>query len=164
MPSGSFLKRIIAWSVLFFIISGSFLTAVEVLRLVNTIYHIEVLEEAVNPLYFLTLFILIGIGIVSLVPILPSAYARASVRNPAVTREILRENKTKNDGKELGILFLTVGLTILIEINPWFAFYSLRYLIGAMWVTTLMAVALALLMAVYVKQLRQYVKFSDSDG
>lgn len=163
MPPGSLWRRIVAWSVLFFIMSGSFLTAIEALRLVNTIYHIEILEKAINPLYFLTLLIFVGVGLVSLLPISAIAYARASVRNPAVMREILKENDRKSDGKELGILFGTVGLTILSGTNPWFAFYLLSYLINAMWVTVLMAVALALLMMVYVKRLRRYVKFSDDN-
>jgi len=160
MPPTLLWRRIFAWLVLYVMLSGIFFAGFTALAVVNTIFHNEFLEKASVALYFTTLLILIGIGIVSLLPISGYTYIRQTALNPAVTREILREEKKGRNGKEFGILLGIVGITIIAGLNPWNAFFLLSPSVDIALVTLLMVAILAVLVIVYMKLLRQYIKFS----
>jgi uncharacterized membrane protein YkgB len=115
-----------------------------------------------NSLFFIytgVLLILIGIGIVSLLPLSEYAYMRQAGLNPPIAREIPKHQRRKRERRELGILLGIVGITTILGINPFSSLFALlSSLLGMPTVTLLMAAALILLIIAYRRKLHHYIR------
>jgi len=75
--------------------------------------------DALKICFSVAVVILFGMGFVSLLPLSEFSYimtrgrGRAGV-NPAILREGIKDTRKGKKSKDLGILFFTVGLTLMI--------------------------------------------------
>lgn len=98
--------------------------------------------------------ILIGIGLVSLLPLSEYFYMRGGGINPAIARESAKHQKRKRENRTWGLMMGIVGFTSLFMISPGHVFF--RMLINFLEVplaTILMWFILSMLAAVYKMKL-----------
>jgi len=152
---------ILAWFCIYLIVTCVFSTCYAVLAFIYEVFPTELMK---NLLFLFSLgvpVVLMGIGVVSALPLSEYAYMRQAGRNPAIARETVRHQKRKPEKRELGIVLGVVGITTAFGISPWQGFFFLlEPLLGIPTITILMVAFLMLLVRIYRKSLNQYVEFS----
>lgn len=99
-------------------------------------------------------FLLIGIGLVSLLPLSEYFYMRGGGINPAIARESAKHQKRKREDRTWGFMMGIVGFTSLFMISPGHVFFrELVNFIEVPLATTLMWIILFMLAAVYKMKL-----------
>ena len=152
-------RKVLAWFSAYLIVTGSYSLVFALLVFIQNTFPSAFLENLLFLFSLITPLILIGIGIVSLIPISEYAYTREGSKNPAIARQAVTCSRRKPKKGELGILLGIAGLTLVFRIDPWqIFFFSIAPLINMLIVIAIMAVALGSLITIYRKQLHKYIR------
>lgn len=156
------LIRLLAWFLLYLILAVALSAFFGLLFFLATIFPAQ-LEGSVFWITFGVPLILIVIGIASALPLSEYAYMREAGRNPVIARESMRHLKRRRERREIGILMGIVGVTSILGMNPlFFLLASFSSSIGMLGTTLVMMATLLLLIIIYLKWLREYVKPEDN--
>jgi len=148
-------REIFAWFVVYLIITGSLSTAFAASALIYTFFPTKLIEDLLYLFSKGIPLILMGIGIVSLLPLSEYTYTRQAGTNPLIARESVKHQKRKREKRELGILLGIAGMTSILGIDPWNTlFFLLSPPLGIPTVTLLMATTLTLLTIAYRKKMK----------
>jgi len=153
-------EKAIAWLSVYLIISGFLSTVSAMLVLVLTFYPGEVLQSLTGLFALVAPVVLMGIGIVSILPFSEYAYMRQAGINPAIARESIRHQKRGPEKREFGVLLGIIGITSLLKVSPWDLFIILAEpMLGILIVALLMLAGLIVLITFYRRKISGYVKF-----
>lgn len=156
-------RKILAWLCLYLIITCSLSTIFAIMAFIYIVFPSELLDRLLS-LYFIGApFVLFGLGIARSIPLSEYAYTKDADTNPATEKESLRYEKKKRKTMKFSLLLWTAGVTTIIGINPWYMFFF--YFgppLGMPLALSIMVFSLALLITIYKKQLRQYIKFNTN--
>ncbi len=152
-------EKAFAWLSVYLIASGFLSTVFALLVLVCTYYPTEILQNLSGLFALVAPIVLMGIGIVSVLPFSEYAYMRQAGINPAIARESIRHQKRGPEKREFGVLLGIVGITSLFKVSPWdFFFILVEPILGILVVALAMTAALASLTAFYKRRISGYVK------
>lgn len=155
--------RILAWLTIYLIVCGSFYAIFGVLLLVYSVFQTGLMENILLWFSVGVPFVLMLIGVVSLLPFAEYAYARQGALNPAIARDSFQAmQRRKPEKKGLGVLLGLAGLTIVFGVTPWgILLLLLHFLVGSAPAVTIEIVLLILLFRLCSRQLRQYITEVD---
>ena len=155
-------SKIFAWLCIYLIAAGFLSTTFAVLILLNTLFPIEPMSTLVKLFALVVPLVLMGIGVVSILPQSEYYYMRGAGYNPAIARETMAHIKRKPERREFGVLIGVAGITFLLRISPWDLFFNyVGQVTGVLMVTIVMIVAFILLVLYYRRQVSGSVKFDN---
>lgn len=156
-------KKVLSWLYLYLIITCGLATIFAIMAFIYIFFPSELLDWLLS-LYFVGApFVLFGIGIVRSIPLAEYVYTQQVDADSITRKESERYERKKRERRELSLILWTAGLTTILGINPWYMFFFyLRPLLGLgiSLTSSLMVVALILLIMTYQRQLRQHVEFN----